>query len=88
VLLILQRISYLSYPYDVYHESDITLVTLGTVLACFFVLKRSCFSNLDLSILPIEYCYFRHLLAKQTELADKLFPNYPFLPKKDMKGNC
>jgi hypothetical protein len=26
-----------TYPYDVNHESDITLVTLGSVLACFFV---------------------------------------------------
>ncbi len=31
-------------PYDVYHEGDITPVTLGSVLACFFVKKRSCFS--------------------------------------------
>jgi hypothetical protein len=42
-----------TYPYDIYHECDITLVTLGSVLACFFVWKRSCFSNLDLSIFPI-----------------------------------
>ncbi len=26
-----------TYPYDIYHEGDITLVTLGSVLACFFV---------------------------------------------------
>ncbi len=55
-LLILQRISCPfkeTYPYDMYHKGDITLVTLGSVLACFFVLKRSCFSNLDLSILSI-----------------------------------
>ncbi len=42
-----------TYPYEIYHEGDITLVTLGSVLARFFVQKRSCFSNLDLSILPI-----------------------------------
>ncbi len=39
-LLILQRISCLfkeTYPYDVYHECDITLVTLGSVLASFSV---------------------------------------------------
>jgi hypothetical protein len=55
-LLILQRIYCPfkeTYPYDIYHEGDITLVTLASVLACFFVQKRSCFSNLDLSILPI-----------------------------------
>jgi hypothetical protein len=35
-LLILQRISCPfkeAYPYDIYHEGDITLVTLGSVLA-------------------------------------------------------
>jgi hypothetical protein len=26
-----------TYPYDIYHKGDITLVTLGSVLACFFV---------------------------------------------------
>jgi hypothetical protein len=26
-----------TYPYDIYHEGDITLVTLVSVLACFFV---------------------------------------------------
>ncbi len=26
-----------TYPYDIYHEGDITLVTLRSVLACFFV---------------------------------------------------
>jgi hypothetical protein len=26
-----------TYPYDIYHECDITLVTLGSVLACFSV---------------------------------------------------
>jgi hypothetical protein len=26
-----------THPYDIYHEGDITLVTLGSVLACFFV---------------------------------------------------
>ncbi len=39
-LLILQRISCPfkeTYPYDIYHEGDITLVTLGSVLASFFV---------------------------------------------------
>ncbi len=39
-LLILQRISCPfkeTYPYDIYQEGDITLVTLGSVLACFFV---------------------------------------------------
>ncbi len=45
-------------------------------------------SNLDLSILPISYCYFRHHLAKQMELVNWLFANYPFCLKKDMKGNC
>jgi hypothetical protein len=25
-----------TYPYDIYHKGDITLVTLGSVLACFF----------------------------------------------------
>ncbi len=40
VLLILQRISCLykeTYPYDIYYEGAITLVTLGSVLACFLV---------------------------------------------------
>ncbi len=39
-LLILQTISCPfkeTYPYVIYHEGDITLVTLGSVLACFFV---------------------------------------------------
>ncbi len=39
-LLILQRISCPfkeTYPYDMYNEGDITLVTLGSVLARFFV---------------------------------------------------
>ncbi len=39
-LLILQRISCPfkeTYPYDIYQEGDITLVTLGSVLACFSV---------------------------------------------------
>jgi hypothetical protein len=26
-----------AYPYDIYHKGDITLVTLGSVLVCFFV---------------------------------------------------
>ncbi len=26
-----------TYPFDIYHEGDITLITLGSVLACFFV---------------------------------------------------
>ncbi len=26
-----------TYPYDIYLKGDITLVTLGSVLACFFV---------------------------------------------------
>jgi hypothetical protein len=26
-----------TYPYDINHKGDITLVTLGSVLACFFV---------------------------------------------------
>ncbi len=33
-----------THPYDIYHEGDITLVTLESVLACFSVSKRSCFS--------------------------------------------
>jgi hypothetical protein len=55
-LLILQRISCPfkeTYPYDIYHEGDITLVTLGSELACFLCLRGAVFSNLDLSILPI-----------------------------------
>ncbi len=39
-LLNIQRISYSlqeNYPYDKYHKGDITPVTLGSVLACFFV---------------------------------------------------
>jgi hypothetical protein len=39
-LLIFQRISCPfeeTYPYDIYHKGDITLVTLGSVMACFFV---------------------------------------------------
>ncbi len=55
-LLILQRISCPfkeTYPYDIYHEGDITLVTLGNVLACFLCKRGAVFSNLDLSILPI-----------------------------------
>ncbi len=39
-LPILQRISCPfkeTYPYDIYHEGDITLVTLGSVLAWFFI---------------------------------------------------
>ena len=47
VLPILQRDSCSfeeTHPYDIYHEGDITLVTLGSVVAHFFVLKRSYFS--------------------------------------------
>ncbi len=39
-LPILQRISCPfkeTYPYDIYHKGDITIVTLGSVLACFFL---------------------------------------------------
>jgi hypothetical protein len=32
-----------TYPYDIYHEGDITLVTLGGVLACFFCVKEELF---------------------------------------------
>jgi hypothetical protein len=32
-----------TYPYDTYHDCDITLVTLGSVLACISMEKRSCF---------------------------------------------
>ncbi len=55
-LLILQRISCPfkeTYPYDIYHEGDITIVTLGSVLACFLCKRGAVFFNLDLSILPI-----------------------------------
>ncbi len=55
-LLILQRISCPfkgTYPYDIYHKGDITLVTLGSVLACFLRKRGAVFSNLDLSILSI-----------------------------------
>jgi hypothetical protein len=55
-LLIPQRISCSfkeTYPYDIYHEGDIILVTLGNVLACFLCKRGAVFSNLDLSILPI-----------------------------------
>jgi hypothetical protein len=48
VLPVLQRVSCSfeeTHPYDIYHKGDITLVTLGSVLACsFFVQKRSYFS--------------------------------------------
>jgi hypothetical protein len=49
-LLILQRIScpfIETYPYDVYHEGDITLVTLGSVLARFLCKRGAVFFNLD-----------------------------------------
>jgi hypothetical protein len=45
-LLIFQRISCPfkeTYPYDIYHESDITLVTLGSVLACFLCKRGAVF---------------------------------------------
>jgi hypothetical protein len=45
-LLILQRISCPfkeTYPYDVYHECVITLVTLGSVLACFLCRRGAIF---------------------------------------------
>jgi hypothetical protein len=29
-----------THPYDIYHEGDITLVTLGSVLACYLFLYR------------------------------------------------
>ncbi len=32
-----------TYPYDVYHESDIILVTLGIVLACFLCKRGAVF---------------------------------------------
>jgi hypothetical protein len=32
-----------TYPYDTYHDYDITLVTLGSVLAHISMKKRSCF---------------------------------------------
>ena len=32
-----------TYPYDTYHDCDITLVTLGSVLAHISMEKRSCF---------------------------------------------
>ncbi len=32
-----------TYPYDIYHEGDITLVTLGSVLARFFGVKEELF---------------------------------------------
>jgi hypothetical protein len=32
-----------TYLYDVYHKGDITLVTLGSVLACFFCAKEELF---------------------------------------------
>ncbi len=45
-LPILQRIScpfQEAYPYDIYHDGDITLVTLGSVLARFFVKEELLF---------------------------------------------
>ncbi len=45
-LLIFQRISYLflrDYPHDKNHEGDITLVTLGSVLACFSCVEEELF---------------------------------------------
>jgi hypothetical protein len=42
-----------TYPYDIYREGDITLVTLGSVLASYLCKRGAVFSNLDLSILPI-----------------------------------
>ncbi len=55
-LLILQRISCPfkeTYLYNIYHKDDISLVTLGSVLACFLCKTGAVFSNLDLSILPL-----------------------------------
>ncbi len=46
VLLIFHRISCPfteTYPYDIYHEGDITLVTLGRVLAPFFCKRGAVF---------------------------------------------
>jgi hypothetical protein len=34
-----------TYPYDTYHNCDITLVTLGSVLAHISMEKRSCFNG-------------------------------------------
>ncbi len=45
-LLILQRMSCPfkeTYPYEIYHEGDITLVTLVSVLACFFCVEEELF---------------------------------------------
>ncbi len=45
-LPILQRISRPfkeTYPYDIYHKGDITLVTLGSVLACLFCKRGAVF---------------------------------------------
>jgi hypothetical protein len=32
-----------TYPYDIYHKGDITLVTLKSVLACCFCVKEELF---------------------------------------------
>jgi hypothetical protein len=75
-LPILQRVSCSfeeTHPYDIYHEGDITLVTLGSVLACsLFCIEKELFFYLDLSICPYSNANFWHFLTKQTEMVDWL----------------
>jgi hypothetical protein len=76
VLLILQRVSCSfekTHPYDIHNEGDITLVTLGSVLARSLLLyKKKLFFYLDLSIFPYSNANFRHFLTKQRELVNWL----------------
>jgi hypothetical protein len=73
-----------THPYDIYHKGEITLVTLGSVLARpLFCIEKELFFYHDLSICPYSNANFRHFLTKQTELVNWLFENYywrAFLP--------
>ncbi len=50
-----------TYPYDTYHDCDITLVTLGSVLASISMEKRSCFHGQENYS---RYEYFVFLLVQ------------------------
>ena len=72
-LPVLQRVFFSfeeTHPYDIYHKGDITLVLLGSVLACFFCIEKELFFYLDLSICPYSNANFRRFLTEQTELVN------------------
>jgi hypothetical protein len=74
-LPILQRVSCSfeeTYPYDIHHKGGITLVILGSVLACFFCIEQELFFHLDLFTCPYSNTNFRHFMTNQTELVNWL----------------